>query len=296
MEFFLSWSPVPPDPPYWKWLSVDGIVVSIALLKQMRMLERATLLGLHDFLDFEGKIFLDSGSYEDFIAGKRLRPKSPVELLVLAKWLRVDFVAHLDVPFVGKNAELPEQEKWVLLKQNIINAKISSEWSKNNRSKTQVVYVIQGWDRESLIYCCEALAKLDEEHYAIGSLARIQPKEIEYRVRLVRKLIGDLPKLHLFAVSSPTVVSALKFYVDSIDSSTASISGAMKEIMKPSGGRSHMDKIGKIEGCNCPVCQGYKGAIFLQGKRGSQNYYNQLRKIHNAYQLMNKIKKICREF
>jgi tRNA-guanine family transglycosylase len=295
MKIFLSWSPVPPDPPYWKWLSVDGIVVSIALLKQRRMLERATLLGLHDLLDFGGEIFLDSGSYEDVIAGKRLRPKSPVELLVLAKWLGVDFVAHLDFPFVGKNAELPEEEKWVLLKQNIINAKISSEWSKNNRSKTQVVYVIQGWDRESLIYCCEELAKLDEGHYAIGSLARIQPKEIEYRVRLVRKLIGDPPKLHLFAVSSPSVVSALKSYVDSIDSSTASISGAMKEIMKPSGGRSHMDKIGKIEGCNCPVCQEYKGAIFLQGKRGSQNYYNQLRKVHNAYQLMNRLKKICSE-
>jgi len=295
MKIFLSWSPVPPDPPYWKWISVDGIVVSIALLKQERMLERATLLGLHDFLDFEGKIFLDSGSYEDFIAGKRLRPKSPVELLVLAKWLGVDFVAHLDVPFVGKNAELPEEEKWVLLKQNIINAKISSEWSKKKGGRTQVVYVIQGWDRESLICCCEELAKLDEEHYAVGSLARIQPKEIEYRVRMVRKLIGDAPKLHLFAVSSPSVVGALKFFVDSIDSSTASISGAMKEIMKPSGGRSHMDKIGKIEGCNCPVCQEYKGAIFLQGKRGSQNYYNQLRKVHNAYQLMNRLKKICSE-
>ena len=292
MKIFLSWSPVPPDPPYWKWVPLDGIVVSIALLKQKRLLERATLVGLHDFLDFEGKIFLDSGSYEDFIAGKKLRPKSPVELLVLAKWLGADLVAHLDIPFVGENTELPEEEKWSLLNQNIVNAKVSSEWSKNNRSRTQVVYVIQGWDRESLIYCCEELAKLNEEHYAVGSLVRIQPKEIEFRVRLVRKIIGDLPKLHLFAVSNPIVVRNVKFYVNSIDSSTASISGAMKEIMKPSGGRSHMDKIRKIEDCNCPVCRRHKGAIFLQGKRGSQNYYNQLRKIHNAYQLLTNLRQI----
>ena len=100
MKVFLSWSPVPPDPRYWKWFSLDGIVVSIALLKQRRMLERATLVGLHDFLDFRGKIFLDSGSYEDFFAGKMLRPNSPIELLALAKWLDADFVAHLDIPFV----------------------------------------------------------------------------------------------------------------------------------------------------------------------------------------------------
>lgn len=294
MKVYLSWSPVPPDPPFWKWMKLDGIVVSVALIKQERLLERATLVGLHELLDFNGRIFLDSGSYEDFIAGKKLRPKSPVELLVLAKWLGVDLVAHLDVPFVGRNAPLPDEEKWALLKQNILNAKVSYEWSSENGNETRVIYVIQGWNQESLAYCCEELAKLNAHYYGIGSLVRLQPVEIESRVRLVRKILGSEPKLHLFAVSSLTVIRKVKSFVDSIDSSTASIAGAMKEIIKPSGGRSHINHARWTLRCSCPVCRKHKGAILLLGKRGTQNYYNQLRKIHNAYQLLSNLRKVIK--
>jgi len=291
MRIFLSWSPVPPDPPFWKWIQVDGIVVSIALLKQENMLERATLIGLHEMLEFKGCIFLDSGSYEDFIADKKLRPNTSEELLALARWLGVDFVAHSDLPFVGKNRMLPEEEKWRLIEQNILNAKIAQNWSKQYKNRTQVVYVIQGWNEESLLYCCEALAKLDEDYYALGSLLGLQPHEIVSRVRLVRSVIGDEPKLHLFAVSNPQVLNSVKHLVDSIDSSTASISGAMKEVFDPSGGRKNINRMHKIE-CDCPVCLKYGGAIFLQGREGLQNYYNQLRKVHNAYHLIKRLEKL----
>lgn len=293
MKVFLSWSPVPPDPPFWKWMLLDGIVVSIALLKQEGLLEKATLVGLHNFLDFKGQIFLDSGSYEDFITDKQLRPKTPFELLTLASWLGTDLVAHLDIPFIGKHVNLPEEERWCLLNQNIMNAKISYEGARKRKRETQVVYVIQGWNEESLVYCCEKLARLKAEYYAIGSLSGLQPKEIVSRVRLVRKILGSLPKLHLFAVSNPSVIRKVKFLVDSVDSATASIAGAMKEIIKPSKGRSHIDHGDATIECKCPVCRKYKGAIFLQGKRGTQNYYNQLRKIHNAWQLIENLKEAC---
>lgn len=292
MKVFLSWSPVPPDPPFWKWIPLDGIVVSVALLKQERLLKHAVLVDLHEFLDFRGLIFLDSGSYEDFIADKKLRPKSPVELLALAKWLGADLVAHLDIPFIGKNAKLPEKEKWALLSQNILNAQISYEWSNRSRSRTKVIYVIQGWNQESLAHCCEDLAKLNVDYYAIGSLKGLQADEIESRVRLVRKILGNEPKLHLFAVSNSTVLKRVQSLVDSVDSSTASIAGAMKEIIKPSGGRNHINSARWTLKCDCPVCRKHKGAILLQGKRGTQNYYNQLRKIHNAYQLLFNISKV----
>ena len=291
MKIFLSWSPVPPDPPFWKWLKLDGIVVSIGLLKQENLLERATLRGLHEFLEFDGLIFLDSGSYEDFIADKKLRPKTPEELLALAEWLDVDFVAHSDIPFVGKNKTLPEEEKWRLLEQNILNAKIAYNWAKTRSNRPCVVYVIQGWNQESLQYCCEALAKLNANYYALGSLLGLQPDEIVKRVCLVREIIGSKPKLHLFAVSNPCVISKVRHLIDSIDSSTASISGAMKEIMTPYGGRKNINKVKRRINCDCPVCKKYGGAIFLQGRKGKQNYYNQLRKVHNAYHLIKKLEK-----
>jgi tRNA-guanine family transglycosylase len=285
VRIFLSWSPVPPDPYYWKWIKVDGIVVSIALLKQENLLEKATITGLHDFLKFDGCIFLDSGSYEDFISNKQLRPKTPEELLVLAKWLGVDLVAHSDIPFVGSGKTLPEETKWDLLEQNIFNAKVAYACSRAERDHMRVVYVIQGWDKESLAYCSEALAKLHADYYAIGSLLGLQPREILGRVETVREIIGEKAKLHLFAVTNPLVVKEIAKLVDSVDSSSASIAGAMKEVMKPSGGRFNINRVDQTLRCECPVCSRFKGALFLHGKEGMQDHYNQLRKIHNAYQL-----------
>jgi len=291
MKIFLSWSPGPPDPRFWKWIPLEGILVSAALLKQERLLERATLTGLHELLNFNGLVFLDSGSYEDSIANKELRPRSAEELLTVAKWMGADLVAHLDVPFVGRNAKLPEKEKWGLLHQHILNAQISYEWSSRSICRTEVVYVIQGWNQESLAYCCEKMAKLNANYYALGSLLGLQPKEIEHRVKLVRSILGEKPKLHLFAVTSLTTLEKVRSFVDSIDSSTASVAGAMKEIIKPSGKRSHIDQNVELM-CSCPVCKRYKGAIFLRGKEGTQNYYNKLRKIHNAYQLLENLRKV----
>lgn len=295
MKVFLSWSPVPPDPLFWKWIPVEGIVVSIALLKQEKLLEKATLTGLHDFLQYHGCIFLDSGSYEDFVGDKNLRPSSPEELMVLARWLGVDMVAHSDFPFVGENKGLPEEIQWTLLEQNILNARIAHSYSKRSKSSTQVIYVIQGWNEKSLVYCSEALAKLDAEYYALGSLLRLQPDEIIRRVRLVRNIISEQAKLHLFAVSNPIVIKEVKSLIDSVDSSSASIAGAMKEVMKPSGGRFNINRTDRTIKCDCPVCLKHRGVIFLQGSKGSQDYYNQLRKIHNAYQLTSRLRKICDE-
>jgi 7-cyano-7-deazaguanine tRNA-ribosyltransferase len=273
-------------------LKIDGIVISIALLKRENLLKRALIYGLHELLDFDGLIFLDSGSYEDFITNKRLRPNTPEELLTFAEWLGVDLVAHLDIPYVGKNKALPEEEKWRLLEQNILNAKIAYNWTRVNRRKPCVVYVIQGWNQESLLYCCEALAKLNASYYALGSLIGLSTEEVVKRVRLVREIIGDKPKLHLFAVSSPSVISKVKSMIDSIDSSTASVSGAMKDVITPDGRRINMNKVQGRLNCDCPVCRKHDGLVIVNGKKGMQNYYNQLRKVHNAYQLIKKLDKL----
>jgi len=290
MKFYLSWNSAPPDPPYWKWLPIDGILVSITNLKKSKLLKRALLIGLPELLGFHGEIFLDSGTYEEVMYGQGLRPRSPNELLTFAEWLHVNLVAHLDTPFIGKYSKLSEDEKWLLLRKNIINAEITHKLLKQGGFKVQVVYVIQGWNKESLTYCAEKLARLNASYYALGSLVKLRPSEIISRVRIVREIIGEKPKLHLFGVSKPEVVKQIKSLVDSIDSSTASIAGAMKELIHSSG-RRHIDRVKNSLRCNCPVCHQYRGAVLLIGKKGSQKYYNQLRKIHNTYQLLKELRK-----
>ena len=292
MKFYISWSPTLSDPPYWRWISLDGIIISLGALKKKGLLKHALIRGLHEFLDFYGSIFLDSGSYGDSITGSENKPKTVEELLVLAEWLGVDMVAHLDTPFVGINAKISEERKWQLLDINILNAKITHEWEKRTKTSLQIVYVIQGWNIESIAFCAEEIAKLNARYYGLGSLARVPSTEIEKRVHLIRKIIGEKPKLHLFAVSSLNTLKKIKNLVDSVDSSTASIMGAMKEVIDPVGRRMHINKFKYMPECDCPVCKQRKGVIFLMGKRGSHIHYNKLRKIHNAYQIISKIKNI----
>jgi hypothetical protein len=123
----------------------------------------------------------------------------------------------------------------------------------------------------------------------------LQVNEIVKRVKLVRSIIGSRPKLHLFAVANPLVVKEVRSLINSIDSSSASIAGAMKEVFRPIGGRINVNQNDQTLNCDCPVCTKHRGAIFLGGCRGSQNYYNTLRKIHNAYQLTHKLKRVLEE-
>ena len=113
MKFFPVWNPCAPDPPYWKWFSLDRILVSFGALKKERLLNRILLTGLHEYLDFHGTIFLDSGSYNDCITGSKSMPKTPKEFLVMAEWVGADMVAHLDVPFVGFNRSFPMKKNGI---------------------------------------------------------------------------------------------------------------------------------------------------------------------------------------
>lgn len=290
MKVFLSWSPGPPDPRYWKWLNLEGIVVSLVTLKKRGLLRKSLLYGLHSFLDYKGTIFLDSGGYEATMSKPQKLPQSQLEVLYMADWLGVDLVAHYDLPFVGRFSKISEEKKWQLLNQSILNAKITHEWEKSRSPSLQIVYVIQGWNEESIEFCATKLAEFGANYYALGSLYGLPAHIIIERVHLVRRIIGDRPKLHLFAVTRIDAIRELKKCVDSVDSSTAGIAGAMKELILGTGKRRHIDELDSFE-CNCPVCKRYKGSVTIMGKEGKRNYYNKLRKIHNAYHLLSSIKK-----
>ena len=293
LKYFISWYPNPPDPRYWEWFDIDGLMVSFATLKG-RILRKALNLGLHRFIGFKGRIFLDSGAFQFSTKGTK---KSQIEVLEFQRWLDPDLVSHLDKPYVNLE-KIPEERRWSMLRETIDNAKVARKWEKKN--DIQIVYVIQGWSRQSLEFCAKKLSLLDASYYGLGSLYRQPTSEIIKRVKLVRKIIGWTP-LHLFGVSPLRVnktreLEEIFSLVDSFDSSTPVRAGAVKEFFDPEDhARKHINYIRQSsKACDCPVCKRFPYAINLMGLKGRQKRYNRLRAIHNAHQLIKIVKSFAR--
>ena len=278
MKFYISWYPTPPDPKYWEWFKVDGLMLSLAHFKA-RLLTEALKKDLHNFVGFKGEIFLDSGAFD---YGLDVPPRTQLETLELQRWLGADIVSHLDKPFINL-AHISDDERMNALKSTIENAKIARKWQK--KTGLQVVYVIQGWGLKSTDYCAKKMAKLKADYYGIGSLYKTSPKETIERVKIVRMRIGIDPKLHLFGVSRFDVLKPLSGYVDSFDSSSPVRAAVAKEVVNPSNKKRAYISGAIPVNCCCPVCKQRPLALLMIGMPQSKRYHNELRALHNAYWL-----------
>ena len=293
MKYFISWYPNPPDPRYWDWFEIDGLMVSLANFRGP-FLNKAIILGIHRFTGYSGPIFLDSGAFQ---FSKKGSSKSQLEILRIQSWFDPDIVSHLDKPFVDFQS-LSEETRWRMLKETIENAKIARKWEGKNKknNKPLIVYVIQGWDIESLRFCAEKMSSLNASYYGIGSLYKETEREIAERVRLVRKIIGLEPNLHLFGVNLiRQEIGAFKdifHLVDSSDSSSPMRAGIVKEYLDPKRNmRRPIDSQESLaNSCGCPICREFPSQITLGGIRGTKKRYNRLRAIHNAFLLTKRVR------
>lgn len=283
MKYFINWYPNPPDPRYWDWFQVDGIMVSLAHLKGV-ILRKAINLGIHRFTGFRGPIFIDSGAFQ---YSQQYNKRTQMEILELQNWLQPDFIAHLDRPYFNLE-NIPVEQRWIMLKETIEHSKIARKWEKS-RDDAKVVYVIQGWDKESLLICSKKMAALNCNYYGIGSLHRQSIEEILKRVNIVRKFIGESPKLHLFGVNpikfiENMISNELSLGIDSVDCSSPIRAGIVKEFIDPFDlTRKNIDNFRNI--CDCPICRQFPYGKYLIGIKGNQRKYNIFRAIHNAYWL-----------
>jgi tRNA-guanine family transglycosylase len=280
MKYFICWYPDPPDPRYWDWFPVDGLMVSLSTLFG-ESLRKAMNIGLHRLTGFKGPIFLDAGLFRPSSS----KNMSQEDILNLQSWLKPDYVAHMDFPVLPK-MRYSEEEKKAALKKTINNARVAERWAKSN-DDVKIVYVIQGWDKSSFEFCAKQLAKIGAEHYGLGSLYRAQVDEIKRRVRIVRKHIGLEPLLHLFGVS-PLTLYREKYdnigvhRIDSVDSSAPILAGVAREVLNTDS--YERDHIYKNQGaCTCPVCIKYPSNRYMNGLEGRKRLNNRIRAIHNAY-------------
>lgn len=295
MKYFISWYPNPPDPRYWDWFKIDGLMVSLANFRGP-ILSKAIILGIHRFTGYDGSIFLDSGAFQFSAKGNN---KSQLEILQIQSWLNPDIVSHLDRPFINFRG-LPEETRWRILKETIENAKIARKWERKNK-KPLIVYVIQGWDIQSLGFCAEKMSSLNASYYGIGSLYKETGREIAERVKLVRKIIGLETNLHLFGVTlirqESSRLKDIFHLVDSFDSSSPMRAGIAKEYLDPKRNmRRSIDFQNSLPNyCDCPICRKFPNQINLGGIRGAKRRYNRLRAIHNAFLLTKRIRTLRKQ-
>ena len=279
MKLFISWYPDPPDPSYWRWFKIDGLLVSLYNFRR-RLLRKASTIGLHRFTTFPGEIILDAGS----LAFGRSPPRfTQTEVLSLQQWLESNIVTQIDRPFVGLQ-DASEKHKQSLLTASMVNAEIARRWEKTHQTK--IMYVIQGWNLESYATSAECLSNLGGSRFGIGSLKSTGLDRSLEILRLVRSSIGSSASLHLFGVCDPRKLRQFAPYVDSVDSSLPIKASFNKEIFDPlSMDRMTIRSVRSIHACPCPVCAKVGNKVYIQGLSGNARIVNSLRAIHNAYLL-----------
>jgi len=279
LKFYIAWKPTrSPDAKYWEWFQPDGILVSLAKLQQSGKLRQIFAKGIHEYLGFDGEIFLDGGAY----GYNAYSPTyTQAESLRLQSWIRADLISHLDRPYVGLSS-LSDSQKWNLLQATIENAHVASRWEKETSICSKVIYTIQGWNSKSIGYCAEKLSEIESDHYALGSLIGVENQEAVHRITAVRQILGKGPKLHIFGVSRLGLLERVRHLIDSFDSAVPAKAAVFKEIVNPFLRRHHVDEI-PIRRCDCPVCRESPALILARGLPTQMTKFNHYRAIHNAF-------------
>jgi len=226
MKVFVTWSPPDISPLLEEY--VDGFSVSLACLSR-RKLERGTVVGIRKLLGISKEVILDSLGAT--IAKARVSsydPRGQRHILNLQLWLRPDYIVHKDYPLLNRNLSMKEKKK--LLEKTIRNAEIVVRL-RDKFDLKNVIYVIQGWDLESMIYCTERYVNLGVDMYGLGSSINVSPGELVRRLRAVRGVIGKKAYLHVFGALKPSHFHAIKEHVDSVDTSTPIKSAAMGYVL-----------------------------------------------------------------
>lgn len=234
--------------------------------------------GIHSFLNFKRPIFMDSGGYTlkdtDF----------PIfELYKIQKESKSDILSTLDSPLRMNFA-------WGHSSRIHKNIKNALKIMKENCDKNRVFASVHA--RDSLELMC--YLKFLERHgnfdgYAIGGLVPIaqQPMRIVRLIFAARKTIANKP-IHVYGLGGfPTAILLFYSGVDSVDASTFTKAGAVREYLVPGHRRVSLSKLIDQDElpCLCPVCE-----------RHSPNELNRnLISIHNLWATMNEIRRVRHE-
>jgi len=276
-------TPLKGTPRPWKNFEVPALMVNAYEIIKSKKLRQDIKKsgGLHNFLGFDGIIFLDSGGFQAMTHEVTIHLKSLGKIYKTAK---ADHYFSLDYP------SLTARNSKKKIKLTIANYE-------ELRKETEEVIPIVHPDLSRALVEYEAYRKHDPNYIAIGGLVPLMltSKGISKGRKRAIDLIAEIKKrynrsLHVMGLGAPTVTPILKTLAcSSTDSAAWRIKAAHGKIMLPNSGERYVSRRGakfnaralseeekhSIEKLQCSVLDEY-------GWEGLQGSF-QIRALFNAW-------------
>ncbi|MEM2293001.1 MAG: hypothetical protein QXS74_08185 [Nitrososphaeria archaeon] len=231
-------TPLKGRPRPWEHFEVPALMVNAyEIIKNEKLRKEIEKKGgLHDFLNFDGTIFLDSGGYQAMKNGIDIKIDDLVEVYKLAE---ADFYFSLDYPsYKIRNC-----------KSKI--TKTITNYEKLRKVVENVIPIVHPDINRALIEF-NAYSKYSPKYMAVGGLVPLvlTTKGLSNGRKKAVDLIAEIRvlhkgKLHVMGLGAPTVIPILKtLNCDSTDSASWRLKAAHGKIMLPNGGERYISLTG----------------------------------------------------
>jgi len=258
-------TPLKGRPRPWEHFKVPALMANVYEIINSKKLRKAIQAkgGLHEFLNYDGTIFLDSGGFQAMKHGIHIKISKLVEIYKMAG---ADYYFSLDYP-----SPLARNSKKKILRT-------ISNFEKLRKTIEHIIPIVHPNIKRALTEY-EVYKKYDAEYVAIGGLVPLmlttrglsngRRKTIDLIAEIRKRHIGSL---HIMGLGAPTVIPILKsLKCDSTDSAAWRIKAAHGKIMLPNGGERYVSRRGAkfgvvtlteqeknfIDKLNCPILKEY---------------------------------------
>ncbi|MEM3760141.1 MAG: hypothetical protein QXZ02_03400 [Candidatus Bathyarchaeia archaeon] len=227
-------TPLKGRPRPWEHFKVPALMVNAyEIIKNEKLRKEIEKRGgLHDFLNFDGTIFLDSGGYQAMKNGIDIKIDDLVEVYKLAE---ADFYFSLDYPsYKIRNCKSK-------ITKTIVN------YEKLQKVVENVIPIVHPDINRALIEF-NVYNKYSPQYIAVGGLVplvlttRGLPNGRKEAIDLVTKIrMLHKGKLHVMGLGAPTVIPIIKTLdCNSTDSASWRLKAAHGKIMLPNGGERYI--------------------------------------------------------
>ncbi|MBS3816800.1 MAG: tRNA guanosine(34) transglycosylase Tgt [Candidatus Thermoplasmatota archaeon] len=271
--------------------------------------------GLHDFMNWDGIIFTDSGGFqmirkgfESSIDSEKVEFKSeidgtryemtPGECVKIQERMGSDIAMCLD-----HCPSYPSERKEI-----IESLERTTSWAKRCREAGSTVFGISqgGTISELRRKSSEQIREIGFEGYAIGGLSIGEPKEVMYEMTsTANEVFPEEKPRYLMGLGSPVdLLEAVDRGTDIFDSAYPTRNARHKSIFTHEG-KIRIDKSDYKSdyapldpGCDCPTCENYTKAYIRHLCKSDELAWMRLASVHNLYfiiDLMEKTRKAIKE-
>lgn len=256
--------------------------------------------GLHEFMNWDGVIFTDSGGFQMIrkgfdkkIEGGGVHFKSeingeelfisPEEDIEIQKRLGSDVAMCLDYcpPYPADKEELE------------LSVERTTNWAGRCRNVDTDIFAISqgGTDPGLRERSCRELSEIDFQGYALGGLSIGEPAQDMYRMTEIADGVfpEDKPR-YLMGLGSPVdMLECIKRGVDVFDSAYPTRNARHGSVFTSGGriniekGRYRRDKGPIDDKCECEICENYSRAYINHLSRANEITWMKMTTIHNLH-------------